>query len=117
VEKGKQASQDLNSMMAQTIEQARGAMENYLRIFEKNMAAVPWGGTDLNKKVMKSAEQNIMTAFDYAQKITNAKNLQEVAAIQTEFFQSQMKSLTEQAKEIGEAATKTAVNASKIPTD
>ena len=110
MEKAKQSSQELNSVVALTIEQARGAMENYLNIFKNNMAAAPWAGTDLNTKVMKCAEQNITTAFDYAQKITHAKNLQEVAAIQTEFFQTQLKSLTEQAKDISETATNAAVN-------
>ena len=110
MEKAKQSSQESNSIMAQTIEQARSAMENYLRVLENNMAAAPWAGTDLNNKVMKCAEQNITTAFDYAQKITHAKNFQEVATIQTEFFQTQLKSLTEQAKDISETATNAAVN-------
>jgi hypothetical protein len=66
---------------------------------------------------MKCAEQNMTTAFDYAQRMTGAKNLQEVAAIQTEFFQSQLRSLTDQAKDISETATKTAANAFKKHTD
>ena len=117
LEKAKQSSQELNSVMTQTIEQARGAMDNYLRMFKSNMAAAPWAGTDLNTKVMKCAEQNMTTAFDYAQRMTGAKNLQEVAAIQTEFFQSQLRSLTDQAKDISETATKTAANAFKKHTD
>ena len=117
MEKAKQSSQGSNSIMALTIEQTRSAMENYLRIFADNMAAAPWAETDLNKKVMKCAEQNLTTAFDYAQKISHAKNVQEVAAIQSEFFQSQLKSLTEQATDITETATKAAVNAYKKPTD
>ena len=113
MEKPKQPSQELNTVMAQTIEQARSAMGNYLRILQNNMAANPWAGTDLNQKVMKCAEQNINTTFDYAQKIAQAKNLQDVATIQTEFFQSQLKSLTEQTKDISETATKAAVNTYK----
>ena len=117
MEKDKQPSPELNAMVAQGIEQARGAVENYLRLFENNMAASPWAGTALNKKVMSYAEQNIMTAFGHAQKLAQAKDLQEVARLQTEFFQAQLKSLTEQAKDIGETAAKAAVNALKTPTD
>ena len=94
--------------MAQSIEQARGAMENYLQFFEKSMIATPWARTAINQKVMKYAEQNVATAFGYAQKLTQAKDLQEVAQLQAEFFQTQLKSLTEQAKDLGETATKAA---------
>ena len=104
----KNPTSDITAMMAQSIEQARGAMENYLRFFEKSMVAMPWAKTDLNQKVMKYAEQNVATAFGHAQKITQAKDLQEVARLQTEFFQTQLKSLTEQAKDLGETATKAA---------
>ena len=117
MEKPKQSSQELNTVMAQTIEQARGAMGNYLKILQNNMASAPWAGTDLNQKVMKCAEQNIATAFDYAQKIAQARNLQDVATIQTEFFQSQLKSLTEQAKDISETATQAAANPHKKSKD
>ena len=106
---------DMSAMMEQSIEQARGAMENYLQFFEKSMIAMPWSGTALNQKVMKYAEHNVATVFGYAQKLTQAKDLQEVARLQTEFFQTQLKSLTEQAKDIGETATKAAAGAMKGP--
>jgi len=106
---------DASAMMAQSLEQARSAMENYLRFFEKSMVAMPWAKTDLNQKVMKYAETNVATAFGYAQKLSQAKDLQEVAQIQTEFFQTQLKSLTEQAKDLGETATKAAGSALKGP--
>lgn len=79
------------------------------------MVAMPWTKTDLSQKVMKYAEKNVMTAFGYAQKLSQARDLQEVAQIQTEFFQTQLKLLTEQAKDLGETATKAAGSALKGP--
>ena len=111
----KNPTSDIRAMMAQNIEQARGAMENYLQFFEKSMVAMPWAKTDLNQKVMKYAEKTVATAFGYAQKLTQAKDLQEVTQLQTEFFQTQLKSLTEQAKDLGETATKAAGSALKGP--
>ena len=111
----KNPTSDISAMMAQSIEQARGAMENYLRFFEKSMVAAPWAKTALNQKVMKYVEQNVAAAFSCAQKLSQAKDLQEVARLQTEFFQAQLKSLTEQAKDLGETAAKTAGSALKGP--
>lgn len=102
----KTPTQDMSAMMAQSIEQARGAMQSYLQFFEKSMIATPWSGTALNQKIMKYAEQNIATAFGYAQKLTQARDLQEVARLQTEFFQTQLEALTEQAKDLSDTATK-----------
>ena len=106
--KDEKPSEDLSTVAGQTMEQAREAMENYLNFFQKTMSASPWAGTELNKKVADYAQQNVDTAFGFAQKLTQAKDLQDVVRIQTEFLQTQMKSLTEQAKDLSETATKAA---------
>jgi hypothetical protein len=111
--KNDKPSEDLSTVAGQTMKQARGAMENYLDFFQKNMSASPWAGAELNKKVADYAQQNIATAFGFAQKLTQAKDLQDLVRIQTEFLQTQMKSLTEQAKDLSETATKAATGALK----
>jgi hypothetical protein len=109
----KKSSENLSAMAGQTMEQARGAMENYLNFFQKNMSASPWAGTELNKKVADYAQQNVAAAFGFAQQLTQAKDLQDVVRIKTEFLQAQMKSFTEQAKDLTETATKAATGALK----
>ena len=104
----KKPSEDLSTVAGETMKQARGAIENYLDFFQKNMSASPWAGAELNKKVADYAQQNIGAAFEFAQKLTQAKDLQDLVRIQTEFLQTQMKSLTEQAKDLSETATKAA---------
>jgi len=111
--KDEKPSENLSAMAGQTIEQARGAMENYLNFFQKTMSAAPWAGTELNKKVADYAQQNVATAFGFAQQLTQAKDLRDVVRIQTEFFQTQLKSLTEQAKDLSETATKAAAGGLK----
>jgi len=108
-------SEDLSTMASQTMKQASGAMENYLNFFQKTMLASPWAGAELNKKVADYAQQNVATAFGFAQQLTQAKDLQDVVRIQTEFLQTQMKSLTEQAKDLSETATKAATGVFKGP--
>jgi len=105
--------QDMSEMTAQSIDQARGAMQSYLQFFERSMITTPWVGTALNQKVMKCAEQNIATAFGYAQKLTQARDLQEVARLQTEFFQTQLEALIEQAKDLSDTATRATAGAKR----
>ena len=111
--KNDKPTEDLSTVAGQTMKQARGAMENYLEFFQKSMSASPWAGTELSKKMTDYAQQNVATAFGFAQKLTQAKDLQDLVRIQTEFLQTQMKSLTEQAKDLSETATKAVTGALK----
>jgi hypothetical protein len=99
----------------QTMKQAVRATENYLDFFQKSISTSPWAGTELNIKVADYAQQNVATAFRFAQKLTQARDFQDLVRIQTEFFQTQLKSLTEQAKDLSEAATKAVAGALKGP--
>ena len=85
------------------------------RFLSKNISASPWVGAEPNKKVTNYAQQNVATAFGFAQKLTQAKDLQDLVRIQTEFLQTQIQSLTEQAKELRETATKAVAGTLKGP--
>jgi hypothetical protein len=98
-----------------SMERAQGAMKNYFGWLQSAMSAAPWGNTDLNKKLLDYTEENTAAALEFVQKLTRAKNWEEVARIQTEFMSTQMNSLNEQAKNIGEAYTKTVGAATKAP--
>jgi hypothetical protein len=111
--KDKNPAQDMSAMMSQGVEQARGAMEQYLKFFQNGMSASPWASTELNKKMTDYVRQNVDTAFEFAQKLTQAKNLQDLVRIQTEYFQMQLSSLTDQAKDLGDTATKAAAGKTK----
>lgn len=76
-----------DASMAQSIEQARQAMENYLNFVQKSTSALPWTGTDLSKKILSYAEKNVANSFGFAQELTQAKDLQDLVRIQTEFMQ------------------------------
>ena len=107
----------LSEMMTQGFEQTRKAMEkameNYLDFFQKNIKASPLLDTDLNKKVKTFTEQNIVAASEFAQKASKAKDFQDFWRIQSEFMQAQWKAFTEQMKDLGETAAKSAPNVMK----
>src|SRR5215472_6368980 len=116
--KDKEPTEALMGMAKQTAEQITGrtqeATENYFKWLQTTMSASPWGNTDLNKKLLSYATENVSAAFGFVQRLSQAKNLEDVVKIQTEFMTAQMNSFNEQAKNIGEIYTKTAA-AMRVP--
>jgi hypothetical protein len=96
-----------------SLEKAQGAMKNYFGWLQSAMSATAWGSTDLNKKLLEYAAENSSAAFGYVQNLTRAKNWEDVVRIQTEFMGTQLNSLNEQAKSIGDAYTKSVGGATK----
>ena len=79
------------------------------------MSSYPSGGTEFGEKLKSYAEKNIATAQEYVNKLSQAKGLQDVVRIQTEFMQAQLNAFGEQTKSLGEAFTKAATDAIKKP--
>jgi hypothetical protein len=98
-----------------SMEQSQGAMENYFSWLQKTMSVLPWSNTNLNRILLKHATQNVTATFAFVQKLSQAKNFQEVVKIQTEFMQSQMNLFNEEAKILGEMYTKAAAETMKHP--
>jgi hypothetical protein len=99
----------------QITEQTKGAMENYFSWLQKTMSAFPWSNTNLNRILLSHATQNVTATFAFVQKLSQAKNFQDVVKIQTEFMGTQMNSFNEQAKIIGEIYTKAAAETITAP--
>jgi hypothetical protein len=60
---------------------------------------------------MTFAERNIASAFEFAQDLVRAKDMQDVLRLQADYIRRQMQVLTEQAKELGESTSKAAKDA------
>ena len=90
-------------------------MENYFGWLQSTMSAFPWSNTNLNRILLSHATQNVTATFAFVQKLSQAKNFQDVAKIQTEFMETQMNSFNDQAKILGEIYTKAAEDAMKAP--
>jgi hypothetical protein len=108
--------ESLTGISQQMAEQTQGTMENYFSWLQKNMSALPWSNTNLNRVLLSNATHNVTATFAFVQKLSQAKNFQDVVKIQTEFMQTQMNSFNEQAKILGEIYTKAAEDAMKCST-
>ena len=57
---------------------------------------------DIGSKAIAYAEKNVQASLDYAQSLLKAKDLTEVMRLHSEYVQAQMRSLAEQASEMGQ---------------
>jgi len=104
----------------QSVEQAKKAVDGFLSAahktattLETQASTAQTGAKDMSQKVMTFAEANINNSFEFAQKLVRAKDIQEVMALQQEFLKQQMQAIQSQAKDIGAAATKAAMDSAK----
>ena len=100
----------------QITERTKHAMEAYVAWFQNAMSASPWDNIDLNKKLLSYTTENVAAAVGLIQKLSQAKNLEEVVKIQAEFMSKQLDSFNEQTKAIVEICTKAAQDATKRST-
>jgi phasin len=106
---------EMRQMAEQSVEQARKAFDGFIAAAEQavstfgGQAAVAQAGArDVGKKAMTFAEQNVANSFAFAQKLVRAKDVQEILRIHSEFIREQMEALSNQAKELGDAASQAA---------
>jgi hypothetical protein len=96
-------------------ERAKHAMETYFGWLQETMSTFPWSNTNLNRILLTNAMQNITATLAFVQKLSQAKNFEEVVKVQTEFMGTQMNSFNQQAKVLSETYTKAAKDAMKNP--
>jgi phasin len=105
-------------MAEKSVEQAKKAVDSFMTaaqqavgVIEERTAAAQASVKDANRRAMTFAEQNLTTSFEFAQKLVRAKDPQEFFRLQSDFIRQQMQALSVQAKELGEHATRAAVDA------
>jgi hypothetical protein len=111
LDNSKPVAHDVTVTAVRNLDQARKAIDNYLTFFQTGMSATPWTRTDLNKTLLEYTRRNVDVAFEFAQKLAQAKNLQDMVQIQAEYLQTHMKSFTQQATDLAEIASKATTSA------
>ncbi len=94
-------------------ERTKEAMQTYVNWLQNAMSTSPWGNADLNKKLLSYATNNVTAAVGLVQKLSQAKDVEQVVKIQTEFMSQQLNAFTEQTKAIMEICTEAAQNMTK----
>ena len=107
---------DMRKMTEQSMEQVKTAISGYLQFFQRAVPGNVMGGNELSNKVLNYAERNVASAFEFAQRLVQVRDIQDLPRLQTEFVQAQMQALTEQAKDLSETATKAVIESAKTET-
>lgn len=107
---------DVRKMTEQSMDQVRTAINGYLQFFQRAVPGAPMGGNELSNKVLTYAERNVANAFEFAQKLVQVKDVQDLVKLQTEFIQAQMQAMTEQAKDLSGTAARAVMDSLKFPT-
>jgi phasin len=95
-----QAKQAFDGFMA--------AAQQAVERVESQTAVAQAGATDASRKAMTFAGQNMAASFAFAQKLAQARDVEEVMRLQAEYLRSQMQTFADQARELGTAFTPTA---------
>jgi len=111
---------EVRSIAEASFEQARKAFEHMLASAQQTASTIEGKGAevranakDITTRAVTYAEKNVAASLDYAQQLLHAKDLGEVLRLHGEYVQAQMKSLAEQASELGQIVSKAAVDATK----
>jgi len=111
---------DMRSMAEASFDQARKAFEKFVAsaqatagTIEERGETVRAGAKDIGAKAISYAEKNVQASLDYAQSLLQAKDLTEIMKLHSEYVQAQMRSLAEQASEMGQIVSKAAMEAAK----
>ena len=114
---------EMRSMAEASFDQARKTFENFLAgaqqtaaKIEDQGATVRAGAKDISAKAVSYAEKNVQASLDYAEKLLHAKDLAEVMRLHSEYVQSQMRALAEQASEMGQIVSRAAMDTTKPKT-
>ena len=98
----------IRTMLAENLERIRKASAEYFDLLEKGLSSSPLPVADQAKQYCGFMQRNVTATFDFGDKLIQAKDVQEATRIQSEFFQDQMRSLTDHARSMGESAMKAA---------
>jgi phasin len=112
--------QEMRAFAEKSVEQARQAFDGFITAaqravstFEGQAESARRGAKDVTEKAMSFAESNINSSFDFAQKLVQARNVEDVLKLQADYIRSQMEVLGEQAKELGETTGRVGKDATK----
>jgi phasin len=110
----------MRSMAEASFDSARKGFEKFLAgaqaaadTIEERGATARAGAKDIGAKAISYAEKNVQSSLDYAQSLLHARDLPEIMKLHSDYVQNQMRSLAEQASEMGQLVSQAAIDAAK----
>ena len=102
------AADKVRAMLSENLEKVRKASDEYFKLLEQGLSSSQLPIAGQAKPFTDFMQRNIAATFDLCDKLIQAKDVPDTVRIQSEFFQEQMRTLTEQARSMGQSAMKAA---------
>jgi phasin len=102
------SAESVRAALTDALGRLRKANAEYFEMLEKGLASSPLPIANQAKEFSSFMQRNVSATFDLGDKLIHAKDMQDALKLQADFFQEQMRSLTDQAKTMGESAMKAA---------
>jgi len=83
-----------------SVDQAEKAISSFIESATKSIATVPGPMTEVAKQVLAITEASMKAQFEQARKLMQAKSINEVMQIQSEFMRDQFGAATEEFKKM-----------------
>ncbi|HXX07485.1 MAG TPA: phasin family protein [Pseudolabrys sp.] len=104
---------DMRALAEKSVEQAKQAFDIFISAAqhavssaESQAATAQAGAKEVGELAMNFAERNIVSSFEFAQKLLQAREPKDVVALHTDYVNKQIASLSDQAKELSRRAVK-----------
>src|SRR5262249_36512074 len=98
---------DMRALAEKSVEQAKQAFDIFISAAqhavstaETQAASAQAGAKEVGELAMGFVERNITSSFEFAQRLLRAKEPKDVVALHTEYVNTQIAALTDQAKEL-----------------
>lgn len=107
---------EMREFAEKSVAQARKAFEGFIGAMQQTTGGLDAGATpalggvkEFATKATSYAEKNVAAAFDLAEKLVHAKDINEIVTLQSDYVRKQFEAMQEQAREFGDAMTKSAM--------
>src|SRR5262245_12422402 len=104
---------EMRAMTEKSVAEATQAIEGLIHaahqaanLAEGQATTAHTAAKEASSMAFEFAERNVTSAFVLAQKLVQARDLEEMLKLQTDYVRSQIEALTEQAQDIGKLASR-----------
>lgn len=112
--------QQLRDAAEKSVEQAKQAFDQFLNATEKAVTAgegaarnVSESAAGMNRQTVAFMENSVGATFDLAQRIVQARTVEEISALQQEYFRNQAAAMAQQGQDLGRMFAEIAAEATK----
>ena len=104
---------DMRKFADQSVQQAKKAFDDLMNAtrsavstFEGQASSAQAAALELQRKVVGYSERNMSASLEFAQNLLRAKSPEDVMKLHADYVKSQMQTLAEQARDLGQQAAK-----------